>query len=216
MDPVPLEPYSNKLKNDGYSEEDALIQDNDKNSSTGNYYETLLVPAAGLALLAYSGYNFNPQDNEIKKGITPILLLHGSGFNESEFVVARYYLNQPKYGSVFSLNIEGILSRDPTKGIDDYAFGIVGETIKKIITLTQCNSVIPIGHSMGGMIAMFYAEYFSEEDQIEVKHAFPIASPIKYRIVGHHGIIALPTTWIWINSKLDNIYLDNVEETGIV
>jgi len=65
------------------------------------FSDLCLMPlAAGLLAAAYAGYNFNP--TVIKEGLPAIVLLHGSGFNESEFVIGRYFLNKPKYGSVFS------------------------------------------------------------------------------------------------------------------
>lgn len=246
--------------------------------------------AVGLVSVACMGYNFN--SSQIKKGITPIILLHGSGFNESEFVIARYFLDNKNYGSIFSFNIEGLVTTDLTKGIDDYAAGIVREKIKEIAKLTECRRVITLGHSMGGMIAAFYAENFSEEDNIQADHVFTVASPLKgtptldfiwsyisenlknskrnqqmsasggksvsgfcaklcdqaleseqkgirnyysiysetdfavpfksgkltensdrifaYNNVGHYGIIALPTTWYWVASKLDNIYSETL------
>lgn len=132
-----------------------------------------------LSIAAKAGYNFNLEPSKVKKGITPIILLHATGFNESEFVVGRYYLNKKEYGSVFSFNMEGILTIDGEKGVDDLAKGIVREKIKEITNLVECNRVILIGHSMGGLIAAFYFKNLAKEDGIEVKFVFPIGSPAR-------------------------------------
>jgi len=75
--------------------------------------------------------------------------------------------------------MEGLIIPDFTKGIDDHAYEIVRQTIKKITELTKCNTLVPIGHSMGGMIAAFYAENIAEEENIMAEHVFMIGSPAK-------------------------------------
>ncbi len=137
-----------------------------------------LLPVAGILLgAAKANVNFNP--SVVKQGKTPILLLHGSGFNESEWVLGRQFLKKEKYGSVFSVNYDGLVSNDPAKGIDDYAMEKVREKISEIAKQTAQSKVILIGHSMGGLIASYYAERLSAEDNIEVKLVITIASPWK-------------------------------------
>lgn len=138
-----------------------------------------LLPAAGILIIvaATCKPKFDPETP--KTDLTPILLLHGSGFNETEWILGRQYLKKENYGSVFSLNIDGLASNDPKMGIDDYAGGKVREKIKKIAELTKQNRIILIGHSMGGLIGGYYAEYFSKEDGIDVEHVISIGTPWK-------------------------------------
>lgn len=167
--------------------------------SCGIFSDILLLPfAAGLLATAKLGYNFNPNPEDIKKGKTPIVLLHGNYFNESEFVVGRYFLNKEQYGSVFSFNLEGYLSIDKEKGIDDHAYGKAREKIKEITKITECNSVILLGHSMGGVIATFYAENIAEEDEIEANHVFTVDSPVK-------GTPTLDFIWTNISENIRSI-----------
>lgn len=138
-----------------------------------------LLPIAGLALAisTTAKIRFDPASPKTNK--PPILLLHGSGFNETEWIVGRQFLQDDQYGSVFSLNYDGLLSNDPQKGIDDYAGGKVRDKILEIQKRTGLKEVIIIGHSMGGLIAGCYAEEFSEKDGIAVNHVFSIGSPWK-------------------------------------
>lgn len=141
-------------------------------------FDLVLFPQALILLtMAYVKMHFNPSADSIKKGKIPILLVHGSGFNESEWIVGRQFLRKDAYGSVFSLNYDGLVSNDPKMGIDDYARGKVRDKIKEISRLTESNQVILIGHSMGGMISGYYAEHHARDDGINVKHVICIASP---------------------------------------
>ncbi len=138
-----------------------------------------LLPIAGIALAisTLAKVQFDPANPKTQK--PPILLLHGSGFNETEWIVGRRFLSDPQYGSVYSLNYDGLLSNDPQKGIDDYAGGKVRDKILDIQKQTGLNEVIIIGHSMGGLIGGYYAEEFSEKDGIAVNHVISIGSPWK-------------------------------------
>lgn len=140
--------------------------------------DVLLLPGAlALLLTACCKINFNPKLEDVKYGIPPVLLLHGSGFNESEWLVGRQFLKEEQYGSVFSLNYDGLISNDPSKGIEDYARCKISAEVKKIKKITGSDRVILIGHSMGGLIAGYYAEYFAQADKVNVEHVISIASP---------------------------------------
>jgi pimeloyl-ACP methyl ester carboxylesterase len=137
----------------------------------------LLLPAAILVCLTLAKINMNR--TRIKKNAIPILLIHGSGFNESCWLLGRLFLRKKNYGSVFSLNYDGLVTNDPLKGIDDYAEGKLSEKIIVIKKMTQQDEIILIGHSMGGLISSYYAQYQAVKDQVEVKHLISIASPWK-------------------------------------
>src|SRR5262249_43601080 len=110
------------------------------------------------------------------KDKVPILLIHGSRSNEAQWVVGRQFLKKEEYGSVFSLNLDGLVSNDPKKGIEDYARK-VSEKIAEIKARTGQNEVILIGHSMGCVVAGYYAEYLARSESTIVKHVISFASP---------------------------------------
>lgn len=130
-----------------------------------------------LLIVACCKASFNPKSADIKQGQIPVVLIHGSGFNDSEWLVGRQFFKKQEYGSVFSLNYDGLISNDPTKGIEDYARDKISAEIKKIKAMTGSNSVILIGHSMGGLIAGYYAEHCAEADGVNIDHVINIASP---------------------------------------
>jgi pimeloyl-ACP methyl ester carboxylesterase len=134
-------------------------------------FDIFLLPGAGLLCL-WAKLDSSPQ----KIAKVPILLLHGSGFNEKEWCVGKFFLGS-KYGPVYSLNYDGIVSNDPLKGIDDYATGIVCDYIREI-TFNHINKkIILIGHSMGGFIASYYAEYVAEQEGVINDKLITIATP---------------------------------------
>ncbi len=130
-----------------------------------------------LLFLACFKPSFNPKEKDVKVGKTPILLLHGSNFNESQWIIGRLFLNKPHYGSVFSLSYDGWITNDANRGIEDYAGGKIREEIKRIKALTKSDELIIVGHSMGGMVGSYYAEHFAEQDGVRVEHVISIASP---------------------------------------
>jgi pimeloyl-ACP methyl ester carboxylesterase len=151
--------------------------------------DLLLLPGAlVLLIMACAKLKFNPQGDAIKQKKAPILLLHGSGFNDMEWVIGRQFLKKKEYGSVYSLNYDGLVSNDPQKGIDDYAQEKIRPMIQRILEETQSDQVILVGHSMGGMIAGYYAENYAQEDRVHVEHVLSIASP-------WHGTPTIDNSW---------------------
>lgn len=144
----------------------------------GTTFDVLLLPfAGGLVVQAACKKSFDPK--MIKQNKTPILLLHGSGFNQSEWLVARRFLDKAEYGSVFSLNYAGLVSNEDSDGVDDYAKGPISKKIEHIKKLTNQNEVILIGHSMGGLIAGQYAQTEAAKSNTQIKHIITIATPWK-------------------------------------
>ncbi len=66
---------------------------------------------------------------------------------------------------------------DPSKGIEDYARDKISAEVKRIKAITGSDRVILMGHSMGGMIAGYYAEHFAEADEVNIEHVISIATP---------------------------------------
>jgi pimeloyl-ACP methyl ester carboxylesterase len=160
--------------------------------------DVALVPAAGaLALCATLGVNFNPKPADIKKHKAAIVLIHGAGFNEAEWLLPRIYLRlfrSKNYGSVFSLNLDGVISNDPTKGIEEYS-NKVREFVREVVVPgTACRKVILMGHSLGGLVAADYAETKSNLDQVVVKDVFTFASPL-------HGTPTIDLVWKFANVR---------------
>lgn len=120
-----------------------------------------------------------------------ILLLHGSGFNWTEWLVGIFYLcvmrrsRQGKRHRVYTMNYDGLLSNTAAAGIDDHARGRVREKIQSIFAdqgiggdvNMASKRLIIIGHSMGGLIGEYYASQVATLDGVKVVGLFTIASP---------------------------------------
>jgi len=143
---------------------------------------SLLIPAGLLLLEAgYKKYVLTDYDPLIiKRGKIPILLLHGKSYNQSQWIVGRYKLNQNNIGSVFSMDYDGLCTNSKYKTIEDYAL-LVRNKILEIKKKTGMNEIIIIGHSLGGLVASSFAENLAK-DCIIVKHVITIATPC----MSHH------------------------------
>lgn len=157
---------------------------------------SLYIPA-GL-LTAYAAVfkpNYDPNLSEInvkrKEEIrenAAILLIHGSGFNEMGFCIGRWFLQGGRFsepengykGAVYSLNYnKSLLKQDKDKGIDDVVMEKIRPKILQMVKETGQNKVILIGHSMGGLLATYYAEYCALEDEVQVEKIIAIGTPFK-------------------------------------
>ncbi|MBA3958593.1 MAG: alpha/beta hydrolase [Parachlamydiaceae bacterium] len=119
--------------------------------------DVLLIPGAGILTLFTSCYKSDPTVHNIRKDKTPILFIHGNGYNEMQWVVGRYFLSKDKeLGSMFSLRLDGLLSNKSENGIEEYA-AKVAVKVQEIANLTGLNDVTLVGHSMGGLVAAHYA-----------------------------------------------------------
>lgn len=136
-----------------------------------------LLPGAGiLALFACFKSNFDPKVENVKKDKIPILFIHGNGYNEMQWVFGRYLLSKNKdLGSMFSLNLDGIVSNKPENGIDDYA-KLIQYKIEQIKKVSGQSQVILVGHSMGGLVASYYTENLKTND-VSVKKVIAISTP---------------------------------------
>lgn len=131
-----------------------------------------LIPCAlGATLIGYCyRSNFDPEHGSACKRRTPILLIHGNGFNETQWVIGKLLLSKKNrnYGSTFTLNLDGMLSNSHEKGIDDYALKVAHKA-KEISELTGREDLILIGHSMGGLVASYFAEVTVVEQKLNVR-----------------------------------------------
>lgn len=137
------------------------------------------IPFLARTPLFYFGLsqtNCDPTADEVDRSKTPILLIHGLNANESQWKTARKELAKFDVGSIFSLNLDGLITNNPNCGIDDYAQK-VSMKIADIVSITGRHDVILIGHSMGGLIASFYSAFLALGEGIEVSMVITISSP---------------------------------------
>lgn len=152
--------------------------------SAGVVSDLAVLPAAGAVLLlektmGYFNTDFNPKPEEAKIGKPAIVLLHGSGFCQAQWDLARLFLMDEEFGSVYSLNYaEGLTFNHPDSSIGDYARGEKLRTLmSKIKEDTKQNRVIIIGHSMGSLVGECFAQRHADEMEIEIPHLLSISTP---------------------------------------
>ena len=109
----------------------------------------------------------------------PILLLHGSGYNESEWLIGQLWLQQSSSSPqrVYTLNYAGYFGNRKQDGVASYALGPVREKVRQIQAETGALEVKLVGHSLGGLIASYYAEYVAEIDGVQVPLVITIGTP---------------------------------------
>lgn len=141
--------------------------------------DIVMLPGAGiLILLELMKKDFNPTKEHVKKDKTPILLLHGSGYCQAQWLPVRPFLKGKDFGSVFSCSYaEGLMSNDPKSGIGKYSAEKVREQIQEIKKITGQNKLIIIGHSMGTAVGEYYAQHYAEEDGVKVTNVLSFSTP---------------------------------------
>lgn len=152
--------------------------------SIGFARDVAILPTAMVALLLEKtmerlNIDFNPKPGQAKKGKIAIVLLHGSGFCQAQWHLARLFLRGEKFGSVYSLNYgEGVSFNHRDSSIEDYAGGEkLRNLMAKIKEETKQNRVIIIGHSMGSMVGECFAQRYAKGLGIEVPHLLSISYP---------------------------------------
>lgn len=123
--------------------------------------------------------DFNPKPEKAKVGKTAVVLFHGAGFCQAQWIIARLFLIGSEIGSVYSLNYDEDLPFNPLgNGIKDCAGGSkLRKLMVKIKEETQQNRVIVIGCSMGSLVGECFAQHYAEEMGIEIPHVLSLFSP---------------------------------------
>lgn len=102
---------------------------------------------------------------------TPILLVHGYGQTKMDWLWFQYQLKRKNVGPVYTINL-----CPPFASIVDLA-QLLKTTVQKIQQETHQSNIILIGHSMGGLVSSYYAEFLSEPG--EVTAVITLGSPFQ-------------------------------------
>ncbi len=127
-----------------------------------------LLPMAGYFLCAPLAWKEDAEHTQ-----TPILLIHGSGFNQSEWVIGRHCLSKQGRKNVYSFNWD---NDDSSLSIEHYTT-YLEKKIDQILTTRQDRDIILIGHSMGGLMAGYYTEVLAKRNNVNVLKVITIATP---------------------------------------
>ncbi len=144
-------------------------------------FDVLLLPVGG-ALSLYSWIarpNFNPPAEQAIRDRPPVLLLHGSGFNQTEYVGLRSFLEKERLcGSIYSVDYAGLVTNEMEDGWEEYVERKIVPQVQKIQEETGRKDLIIVGHSMGGLVGATFAELgAAERIQSNVLRVITIQTP---------------------------------------
>jgi triacylglycerol lipase len=105
----------------------------------------------------------------LEKG-RPILLIHGYLQNATNWIFLQRLLCRRGFGPIYTLNLS-----HPFRSIADYA-ELVSQKAMAIAKETERNDLTLIGHSMGGLVSVWYASKVA--DQGKVGDVITIGSPM--------------------------------------
>jgi len=110
----------------------------------------------------------------------PILLVHGYLHNKSAWIYLKTRLEKAGYAPIYTINMF-----PPYKSIENFAEQ-VKEKAKKIEKETGGKNLILIGHSMGGVVSSYYAEYLATKDG--VTQVITLGSPLHGTLSAYFGL----------------------------
>jgi pimeloyl-ACP methyl ester carboxylesterase len=139
-------------------------------------FEIILLLLAPLAItIRYCTKNTTYFDTKHDHNKKTILLVHGSGFNQSEWIMGYLWLRRKH--NIYALDNAGLISNGDNESILDYVEKVRNK-IEKIKYETGTKKITLIGHSMGGLIVSHYFEFFSSIDNTDVEKVILIGSPV--------------------------------------
>jgi triacylglycerol esterase/lipase EstA (alpha/beta hydrolase family) len=121
-------------------------------------------------LLPFSSFRANPNAITTDAPVTPILLVHGYAQNQSDWFWFQYQLKQAGIGPVYTINLWNI-----TGGIEAHAEKLA-KSLQTIKEKHPNEPITLIGHSMGGLVSSYYAEFLKKDD-IQIKKIITLGSP---------------------------------------
>ena len=127
-----------------------------------------------------------------RTGATPILLIHGSGFNQSEWLPLRAFLaTDPNIGPAYTVNLGGLCWHDRKSSIHDIAVDRIRPALELMFRDTGVRKAILVGHSLGGLIAAEVAENVAEAG--EILKVISICSPFLGAPILEHAVKVCPS-----------------------
>lgn len=123
-----------------------------------------------LILLPFSSFRANPNPTTTDASPKPIVLVHGYGQNQSDWFWFQYQLKQAGIGPVYTINLWNVMG-----GIETHADKLA-KTMQTIQAKHPNEAITLIGHSMGGLVSGYYAEFLKKDD-VHVDKIITLSSP---------------------------------------
>lgn len=116
------------------------------------------------------------------EGQRPILLIHGYLSHGSHWRYHRYRLRRAGLGPVYTINLG-----HPFHSIEEYTEKVKAE-IEQIKKATGRLDITLVGHSMGGLVAAYYAAIHADKAGTRVTDVVTIGSPLRGTKIARIGI----------------------------
>lgn len=133
-----------------------------------------------LAILGMAVFRFVPEKQILRGKGKPILLIHGYLNHGSVWRVLKRKLENVGLGPIYTVNLGS-----PFRSIRNYAEK-VKEKAEAIAAETQREDLILIGHSMGGLVAAWYATQLAPPNT--VSDVITIGTPLFGTMMAHIGV----------------------------
>ena len=121
-------------------------------------------------LLPFSSFRANPNPITTDAPITPIVLVHGYAQNQADWFWFQYQLKQAGIGPVYTINLWNAAG-----GIETHADKLA-KTLQTIQSKHPGEAITLIGHSMGGLVSSYYAEFLKKDD-VGITKIITLGSP---------------------------------------
>jgi pimeloyl-ACP methyl ester carboxylesterase len=160
------------------------IQKNQPVNLTGALVHSLLWLTGSFTDVVQVNPRYKRPDN-VDEGVA-IYCIHGTADRSSSFGRIASRILQRLPCSVSGIHLISFDKRAQGAGIDDFAL-----QLREKIRANGHKDVVIMGHSRGGLIAAYYAEYFAAEDNVNVHFVIPICTPF-----GGSALAMMPLSWM--------------------
>lgn len=147
----------NGLLSPGYEKQGALPHGS--SACTALIYEIFCTAICVLLVPFKKLYAKRPSDGHVRYH-RPILLIHGLMHNQSGWLWLRRQIKLERLGPVYTINLE-----PRHASIEEYADQVAARA-REIERETGQSGLILIGHSMGGLVASYYAEHLAPAGKV--------------------------------------------------
>ncbi len=134
----------------------------------------------GFALLAPPLLHLFPVREALQASGRPILLVHGYGHHGSVWVLQKRWLKKTGLGPIYIIHLGA-----PFHSIEYYAHKVEAK-VQQIQKQTKRDDLILIGHSMGGLVSLWYALAMAKPNT--VTDVITLGTPLQGTPIAHLGL----------------------------
>jgi esterase len=141
----------------------------------------------------------------------PLVILHGLfGFSDN------WQTHAKKFADYFRVILVDLRNHGHSPWSDDFSYALMAEDLHELVTDLGLDSFILLGHSMGGKVAMHYAQkYESRLEKLIVVDIGTKAYPMHHEHI-LAGMHAIDPTKIKARSEAEQILRNHIDSEGVI